>query len=153
TIEVICKQTNLSLADYIVLSITYVIGTVGSRKFLWHVLGKEHLEVNDTTLYIYKTGTFFTKDKRYPLERLINVRSREEHLQNINPYIAEKIKKQGLILRIMFRLSVGEILITYQKNTSYLKTIIYLFNYLSDDERKLIIDEVNSRIEKIKTNG
>ncbi len=150
--EVLVKGKNLSVEFFISFFIIVIIAGIAFRKFLWHVRGKEHLEIDQTTLHIYKTGTFFTKDKVYPLQRLSNVRRREEKgLENINPYIADKVKKQRVIQRIMFRLTIGEIVITFQKDTSYLKEIIYLFNYLSDEERQLVINEINSRIEKVKS--
>lgn len=49
------------------------------KSFLWHLQGKERIELNDQELVITKLGTILTSIKRYELSQIDNFRLTEQH--------------------------------------------------------------------------
>lgn len=123
-----------------------LFGIIGLRKFLWLVNGKEVLTIDNKKLTIQKKGTFWTRDKAYELKHIKDLKSKYEteiFLSQPKKFAENHLAIKELQRTFLF-FTIGEIEFKYK----YKK--IKLFNDLEDEERDLIISEINNYLNKGK---
>ena len=120
---------------YLAFSILFVFGLISFRQFLWLINGRQELTIENSTLILYKKGTFLTKPKVYDLEKVQNIR---QAFDEDSDTLFDKIQKNISINRkVIFGHTFGQILFDYDGST------IKVFNDLDKAERLQLINEMN----------
>lgn len=140
------KEMSLELILFGLITHT-IVGIFGLRKFLWLIRGKEIITIDDDNIKISKIGTFWTNDKIFKKSDVKNLRDKSEdeiYIKTQFEFFNEYRNSIREHQRVMLYLTVGEILFDYKFSK------IRVFNWLNQNERKILIDEMRKHIE-IKT--
>lgn len=122
-----------------------IFGILGLRKFLWLIRGKEILTIDNVNLKITKSGSFWIKDEIFEKNKIKNIRDKfedETYSKDRSEWFNENMNSIKESQRIMLYFTIGEILFDYKFSK------IKVFNCLSENERKVLIDEIKKQIEK-----
>lgn len=120
-----------------------IVGIFGLRKFLWLIRGKEIIIIDDENLKISKIGTFWTSDKIFKKSEIKNLRDKfEDNTYNKTPFDFFNEYRNSIkeLQRSMLYLTIGEILFDYKFSK------IRVFNWLNENERKILLNEIKKHI-------
>ncbi|WP_420287270.1 hypothetical protein VT569_04975 [Flavobacterium psychrophilum] len=129
--------------DFISFIILLIFGVYGLRQFLWLINGIEKIEIDKENLYVKRTGSFLKKSSTYQLKKIKSVKAKTKNIQGkteIEKHILEIQESFHENHSVFFGYHSDDIFFKYGFET------ISILNDLNNEQKELIISEIESRI-------